>query len=263
MNPLSARVAAYLPVCLALLIAPTASAQTPSAVSGFVTGNFGMAQPVGDTLTSTAVAIDGNDRNEVRLTSTLKSSPLVDFGGGIVLRNRWMFGASFDRTAQSVPSDVTLTLHHPDFHPTLTTTKATDPITIVDQGVHLSAGVNIPTGSAFVLRVFGGPSHLTREQDVLSDISVSESVNSATRTFSAVIDSFELRRVRSTAWGYHLGADGSYFFSRHLGIGAQLRYTRATFETENVLQSMADDRPVTDLVKGGGLRLAAGVRLRF
>ncbi len=263
MTPFNARVVACLPVFLALVIAPLASAQTQSAVSGFVTGNIGMARPAADTLTSIASSSDGGDRAEARLTGAMTSSPAVDFGGGVIIRNRWVLGASFDRTAESSPSDVVVTLQHPDFHPTLTATKATEPLERVDHGIHLSAGINIPIKSAFSLRVFGGPSYLTREQDILSDISVTETQSLVTRAWSATIDSFELRRVRSTAWGYHVGADGSYFLSRHVGIGGQLRYSRATFETENILQSEVDERPVHDLVKGGGLSMTAGVRVRF
>src|SRR5262245_51474556 len=119
MRPFNVRVVACLPAFLAFVIAPPlASAQTPSAVSGFATGNIGMTRPISDTLTSVASSSAGRDRAEVRLTGEMTSSPLVDFGGGIILHNRWMLGASFDRTAESSPSDVVVTLQHPDFHPT-------------------------------------------------------------------------------------------------------------------------------------------------
>ena len=193
----------------------------------------------------------------------MKRSPLFDLGGGVIIRNRWSVGVAFDRSAESAPADINVALQHPSFHPTLMATRATEALDRVETGLHISAGYRIPITEAFSLSVFGGPSYLTRRQEVLSDIGVSEPFNTVTRTYSATIDSFETKAVRSSGWGYHVGADGSYFFSRHVGIGAQLRYTRATFETENLLQSQVDERTANDLVDAGGLRFAGGVRFRF
>ena len=247
-----------------LLCVSVTSAQPPAPrVSGFVNANIGLAQPMPDGLSSVASSLDDTGRNEVGLRSTMKRSPVVDLGGGVLFRNRWMLGASFDRSAESAPGDVSVTLDHPLFHPTLTASRLTEDLERIESGVHISAGYRFPITRTFALGVFGGPSYLTRRQQVLSDISVSEPFDRAARSYSVIINSYESETVRSSAWGYHLGADGSYFFSRYVGIGAQLRYTRATFDTENLLQSDVNERAVTDLVDAGGLRFAAGVRLRF
>jgi hypothetical protein len=263
MKPVNVRVVSCLPLFLALVFASAASAQTPPAVSGFVTGNIGLALPAADSLTTVASISNGANLEELRVTTNMSASPLIDFGGGVLIRNRWMFGASLDRTSQTSPADITMTMQHPDFHPTLTATMASEPRKRVDSGLHLSAGINVPISSRFSMRIFGGPSRLTREQDVLDSIDPDEFVNPITRTYSLTIASPGFRQIRSSAWGYHVGADGSYFFSKYVGVGGQLRYSHATFETENVLQSMIDDRPVTDSATGGGLSLAGGIRIRF
>ncbi len=253
-----------LPALLTLLSVTVAFGQTASPpVSVFVNANIGMAQPMPSALDSVATHVDGPDREEVGLRATMKRSPLFDLGGGVIIRNRWIVGMAFDRSAESAPADVNVTLQHPFSHPTLTASRATEDLDRVETGLHISAGYRIPITEAFSLSVFGGPSYLTRRQEVLSDIGVSEPFNTVTRTYSATIDSFETKAVRSSGWGYHVGADGSYFFSRHVGIGAQLRYARATFETENLLQSQVDERTAKDLVDAGGLRFAGGVRFRF
>ena len=265
MKPLHARVVyVALPAVLTLLSVSVTFAQTPTPrVSGFVNANIGLAQPMPDGLSSVASSRDGTDRIEVGLRSSMKRSPVFDLGGGVLFRNRWMLGASFDRSAESAPGDLSITLDHPLFHPTLTANRPTEDLERIESGLHISAGYRLPITRTFSLGVFGGPSYLTRRQQVLRDIAVSEPFDRAARSYSAIIDSYETETVRSSAWGYHLGADGSYFFSRYVGIGAQLRYTRATFDTENLLQSDVNERAVTDLVDAGGLRFAAGVRLRF
>jgi len=263
MRQFNVRVVTCLPVCLALVIGSAASAQTPRAVGGFVSGNIGVILPASDALTNTAGAADGVDSIAIGLTQPMSASPAVDFGGGVIVRNRWVFGASFDRTAETSPAEVVLTLRHPEYHPTLTGTAATEPLERVEQGLHFSVGMNVPITSAFSLRVFGGPSYLTRDQAILDDLDFHEPQDQVTGAYSAKVDWTETKQVHSSAWGYHVGADGSYFFSKYVGVGGQLRYSRATFETENALQSRLEDRPMTDRVTGGGLSLAAGIRIRF
>jgi hypothetical protein len=54
-----------------------------------------------------------------------------------------------------------------------------------------------------------------------------------------------------------VGADASVFFTRVVGIGGFVRYSRGTIEVDEPLSEMPQDVTV------GGLRVGGGLRLRF
>ena len=121
--------------------APIASAQ--SRIGGYVNLGAGIRQPSPSTFTRTAVNAEGSDREEAKTVTELESSAVFDFGGGIVLADRFTLGASYERSSSKQPTEVQLSLSHPEFHPTLVATKATNDLKRTD------------TAAAFAVRVSG------------------------------------------------------------------------------------------------------------
>jgi len=247
---------------MALSLSMHASAQSLP-VGVYISVSGGIAQPATDSLTRVAAESDGFNREEVRTVSRLGRSGAFDIGGGVVLRKRITIGAAFDRSSSERPADVTLSLTHPAFHPTLTATKVSDPLQRNDSALHVQFGYKVPTREPLSLTFFGGPSYFTTRQEALTGINWREPFNSATRSFSATIGQLETGTVHASAWGYNVGVDGGYFFSKHVGVGGMMRYGRATVDLENPLESMAKRRTVSDEAQAGGLRTAAGLRVRF
>jgi hypothetical protein len=66
-------------------------------------------------------------------------------------------------------------------------------------------------------------------------------------------------RRGSQSWGFNLGADVSYFVTRVVGMGGNLRYTRGA--TEIVDADLLSDGP--QKAEPGGLQMGGGVRFRF
>ena len=112
------------------------------------------------------------------------------------------------------------------------------------------------TGKARV-RVFGGPSRLRVEQEAVDAIIYDQVFGVFVPTNAVAIDSYTERKVEGAAWGVHVGADVSIFFSRVVGVGGFARYARATVAIENTLAAGTID------VKAGGFQLGGGLRLRF
>jgi len=69
--------------------------------------------------------------------------------------------------------------------------------------------------------------------------------------------------VKASAWGYNVGVDAGFYPSAHVGFGGLMRYSRGTVDLENPLQTLIDDRTATDPLDAGGLRVSAGLRVRF
>ena len=59
-----------------------------------------------------------------------------------------------------------------------------------------------------------------------------------------------------TVFGYHAGADVSYFFNQSVGVGGGARYSRATIK-------FSEDAGATTDGVAGGIEAAAGLRFRF
>lgn len=84
-------------VALALLLGVAALASAQTRVGGYVNLGIGIRQPSPSSVTRTAVNSDGTNREEARTMTELDSSGVVDFGGGIVLANRFTLRVDGDR----------------------------------------------------------------------------------------------------------------------------------------------------------------------
>jgi hypothetical protein len=61
----------------------------------------------------------------------------------------------------------------------------------------------------------------------------------------------------ATGWGFHVGADVSWFYTPALGVGVVGRYSRGTVAARDPLSGLDTDLDV------GGFQVGGGVRVRF
>lgn len=138
--------------------------------------------------------------------------------------------------------------------------NAPRPVSFEDDAVKgREVGVHIPvlwmpqwTGR-MALRIFGGPSFFRATQDVITDVTVSESYPFDT---AAITDTVSDRR-QAIAAGFHAGADVSYFFNSIAGVGIGGRYSRATLTFDE------DDDELSLSGRAGGGQVSAGLRFKF
>jgi hypothetical protein len=126
-----------------------------------------------------------------------------------------------------------------------------------ETAVHLPAGIVVAIGRRASLVVGGGPSFFSVERDFVAGVEYTERFPFETISLVgpiAVSDS-------ASAMGYHVMADASFMFSRHVGAGALVRFARATLEYEFRDASGLAENTVS--LEAGGLSLGAGLRFRF
>jgi hypothetical protein len=125
-----------------------------------------------------------------------------------------------------------------------------------ETAVHLPAGIIVPIGRASLM-VGGGPSFYSVERDFLAGVEYTERFPFETITLSGPLTVSD----SASAMGYHVMADASFMFSRHVGAGAIVRFARATLEYQFRDASGLAENTVT--LEAGGLSLGAGLRLTF
>lgn len=186
-------------------------------------------------------------------TYAVNPGPLVHLRGTVRVWRRLGTAVAFARYRERGEATVTARLPHPFFF---------DRMRQVDGSVagflreevawYLEAVWLVPLGDHGVVQLFGGPSYVEVRQDLAERVEFTEAYPYDTATFTGLR---KLRR-KGRGPGFSAGIDGSYFFTRTLGIGTTVRVGRVTVD----LPSADGDRVA---VSGGGVQAAGGLRLRF
>lgn len=169
-------------------------------------------------------------------------------------------GVSLTRTTYSTDLREEISLPHPTVPGVIVedsfTTSAPDR---TETALHLHAVYAPPTPEQLRVRVFLGPTIFRLELPIAGTISWIFPVNPP----RVVIQDVEFGEESETVVGGHVGADVAYFFSRSVGIGASVNYSRATEEFEFSPLDAPSGEQIVEEVTLGGLSAALGVRFRF
>lgn len=192
----------------------------------------------------------------------MATRPSFDIGGGVVLTPRAGIGIAVSRRSTSGPAAVAISV--PDvlrYHLFgAANTVTTDSLPHTETAVHLEAAyfVNVRRGR---IRLFAGPSMTRVHQEVVTGVQYTESMTGTSHTVS--LTGVSHGQAADTAWGFNVGADGSLYLSRHFGVGAILRFSRAKATITNGLQTAGTGYEATQDITVGGLTLGGGLRVRF
>ena len=107
--------------------------------------------------------------------------------------------------------------------------------------------IPIPASDKFAL--FGGPTFFSASQTFVTGIDFDQAYPYDTATLTAAMT----RTQDGSTIGFNVGADVSVYFSRWVGVGGLIRFSRSEVDLGG--------GPTTIAV--GGLHSAAGLRLRF
>lgn len=183
-----------------------------------------------------------------------------DLGGGYMFSKKLGAGISFSNTAHvDDAAALAITIPHPFFFDAAgTAAGATEPALKRAEGaVHFQLVAQPRAAGPVQLRLFGGPSYFRVKQDLVADIGFLQSATPFSRSNVVSIDEWQRAETEGNAWGFHAGADASYFFSRFVGVGGMFRFSRATV-------ALFDPLSQEDVeFKAGGVQAGGGVRLRF
>jgi hypothetical protein len=202
----------------------------------------------------------GTTNNPVYLeTATLTTNYNVPsgqfFDGGVIVRVSGGFGVGLGASGftRSDPASISGTIPHPLLpnHPrpisgTSSSLEHHEIVGSIDAAYVLTA-------SRLDVAVTAGPAFFTVNQDLVSNVTFTDVPPYNTVGFTGAV----VTRADATGLGFNAGIDLGIKLSKYVGIGAILRYTKAsvTFPLENSTAGVHTDV--------GGAHAGAGLRLYF
>lgn len=196
-------------------------------------------------------ALFGSEKGEFDADYAGGDASLFELSVGVRLRDRLGLGITWSQSSLSDSADIRGRLPHPFLFGNPRDVEGKGGGLDRDEtAVHFSLRWLIREGSKVQVALFGGPSRIGLDYDLVSAVSFGQSYPFDTATYTGV-----QRRVESgSATGYHVGVDVVHYFSRRGGLGAVVRYSDASIEL---------DAPGGGTVSVGGGRLQASVDLRM
>jgi hypothetical protein len=204
----------------------------------------------GETVTFRENAEDGTFTTDY----DVESGPAFNISVGGALTRQFAIGVGVTRYSKSTPTALSASVPHPFFFNRPRTVDGdVAGITREELAVHVQARALFTPRPKIQAVVYAGPSFFKVKQGIVNDFEITETYPYDTATFS--------RGVTTTAdeskLGFNVGADVGYFFTRQVGVGGSVQWSRATIEAP------ASDGTGSFELKAGGLQLGGGLRLRF
>lgn len=184
----------------------------------------------------------------------VEGGPAFALSGGVRLWGPLVARVGFSRFTDSNVAAIAGTVPHPFFF-NRDRSISGDSTTLKheEQAIHVSALWLVPASDRLEISLFGGPTFFTIRRDLVRDVRYTESYPYDT----AALESTLVDRVSDGRVGFHAGAEVAFFFTRNVGVGALVSFSRATLD----LTSPASGRALS--LEAGGLQAGAGIRLRF
>ena len=183
---------------------------------------------------------------------SVDAGPLFDAGVGFRIWKGLGAGIAISRFSVDSVGQADATLPHPlFFQRNRQISGETTGITREETGIHIQAQYQLPPFGSVYVTLAGGPSVLDIQQSIVTDVNYTEEFPYDTATYVGV----DSQRVSGTATGFNAGADVRWMFTRNIGVGGLVRYTRATVDLTRNGRTISVD--------AGGAQVGAGVRLAF
>jgi hypothetical protein len=248
-----------LTVAVCLLLAASvrdASAQAGQAWTdrGYLNLNIGFESTSG-TLNDAATFTLYDELGTKAVEAGTDSGSIFDFSVGSRVWRNVSVGLGYHRGSTSGEAAVSASVPNPlFFNRHRAVAFGVSDLNRTEQAFHIQFGYMLPLSDRMDVHLFFGPSFFRLKQDVVSDVSFTETGNNATVNGSAVVE----ERSDSAA-GANVGVDVAYKLYENInwkvGAGMFVRYSGASGKI-TVLQNTLD----SDV---GGLQIGFGARLRF
>jgi len=215
--------------------------------------NFGIEQPAATTFDVTTTKTVNLET--ARFTTTYDAPRGQMFDGGVLVRIAGGFGvgAAVSAFSKSSAGAVTGTVPHPFFFNTqrpLSGSAAS--LSRSETAVHVLFGY-VAASKHVDVAISGGPTFFNVSQDLVSDVAYTEAYPYDTVTFGSATVS----KVTATKAGFNVGGDVAYKFSKNVGVGGLIRYSKAS---ANFALAGTASGVTTDV---GGMQAGGGVRFYF
>ena len=186
-------------------------------------------------------------------TYGIDSGVIIDIGGGIRLPGNLGVGVGFSRFDTSNDASVDARIPHPFFFDRYRSIAGSATgLTRTETAVHIQLRWFAPAPDLIDLSLFGGPTFFNLTQGLVTAVGFSQSYPFDEASFAEASSAQQSK----SAVGYHVGADVGFFFSSNVGIGALLRFSRASVD-------LVSEDGGTVSIDTGGFHAGGGLRLRF
>ena len=209
-------------------------------------------QLTGDDVTQQFSVIKNVEPAPIAVTQPFSAGVFVD--GGVTVRVRRRLGVAVNVSFLPHEHDATVTAHVPSpvFFNQPRTVSGTTSLSQSQTAVHVDAAYLAQPRGRLWLTLLGGVSIFHVAQGLVTDINVSDPYPFDAPTFASAVTT----TASATPVGFNVGLDVTWRRWRRAGIGALVRYSRAsaTFSPGSVGATT---------VVAGGLQTGGGVRIGF
>jgi hypothetical protein len=241
---------------------PVAPARAASPARVWIDASVGAAWAGEENYTSVATRqLNGQDAT-FQADYHLPIGVAFEIGGGVMATRQFGVGVTYGTTVQEDPADLSIEIPHPILpSPNATAAGVTDrALKRSESALHLHAAFASQADSRTGFRVFGGPTYFRIQQDAVRNILYDQQFLPFDPLNEVEITGTVIERIpydEATGWGFHVGADVSWFYTPALGVGVVGRYSRGTVAARDPLSGLDTDLDV------GGFQVGGGVRVRF
>jgi opacity protein-like surface antigen len=231
---------------------PVIRTVTSSTEIGYVDVNVGL-QPTTTSFDLTTHPLAFVEPATVQTTYSISRARGFDFGGGVHLRPNFAVGVAVSRLTKSDDAAVDAQEPHPFFFGRPRPVTGTAPsLARGETAFHAKAVWMIPVGDTVIVSLSGGPSFFKITQDLVDDITISQTYPYDTASFNTAVVS----NHSGSGVGFNGGVDITFLLTPHVGIGVAGSLSRAKVDL-----TLPDDSTLR--VDAGGVRVGGGVRFRF
>jgi len=210
-------------------------------------------QGAGSGITQTLTITKNVENTTLTAVAPFDRAVVIDGGGWGRIRGRFGARVAFSRMSRTADARVSGTIPHPFYYEHGRAISGTQPgADERESALHVDLAVLAAATPTLELTVFAGPTWFWTSQDLVTNVSYSESYPYDTATYSSAA----LVSQSATKAGVNAGADITWFMSEHLGVGGLIRFSRAT-----VTYSAGTDNSASARV--GGMQATAGLRVSF
>jgi hypothetical protein len=242
-------------VVLALAAAAEAQARTPAQAPTW-SGTIGVNAIVQTGRTeSQSFSVEKNlEQAPITATLSLERATLFDISVSVThARSRLGGSVSLSSLSRSFGGNVDAQIPHPFFFNTPRLVNGSvSGLLDTELVLHLAATYQVWRSDRFDLVGFAGPSLFTVKQDLVTDVTYTDTYPYETATFVSA----PTARASATSVGFNLGADLTWKLSKWVGVGALVRYAHGT----TTLTPSAGNSVSANV---GGLQLGGGLRLLY
>lgn len=231
------------------LLGSAASAAAQSRAMVTINGAY-QATPVDftDNVAFTKFVEDG----DLDASYTRQTGPVIDGGVAVHVWRNLGIGVAVSAYSKAGAASVDARIPHPFFfNRDRSVSGAAAGLTSKETAVHLQAVVTIPVSPAIDVSVFGGPTWFNVTQDLVTDVSFTQTYPFNSATFSGATTA----QQSGSAIGFNAGIDAAFYFSTHVGVGVMARFSQAAIDLPRAGGLVSVD--------AGGLQTGGGLRIRF